>query len=358
MIPKELPLLDLFAALRQAGLPLGVDEYLRLLCAMQRGFGIGDREALRRLCCALWTHSLDEQRLFDYHFQLIFGPSQSSPEQLATASRRPATGQSFATHIPSEGLAREQVTQLRNAAQVAWSLARVSGSETAPSGEGMRVGEFFPVTRRQMKQAWRHLRRPIREGPATELDMEETVKQIGRQGILLMPVLRPPRLNRAALLLLIDQNGSMVPFHGLSRQLIETAQRGGRLGQAGAYYFHNCPTEYLYRDVGQQQPELFDAVLERLRGGHVAVLIVSDAGAARGGFNPERVLLTVAILSRLKQHVRHLAWLNPMPHERWCSTTADLIARFVPMFEMSRRGMDSAIDALRGRIVHAEGRRL
>ena len=356
MIPEELPLLNLFAALRQAGLPLGIDEYLLLLHAMQRGFGIGDHEALRRLCYAVWTHSLDEQRLFDHHFQLIFGPAQSSPEQLATGSRPSATEQPFASHIPSEGLAREQVTQLRNAAQVAWSLARVGRSEIASSGEGTWAGEFFPVTRRQMKQAWRHLRRPIREGPATELDLEETVKQIGRQGMLLMPVLRPPRINRAALLLLIDQDGSMVPFHRLSRQLIETAQRGGRLGQAGAYYFHNCPTEYLYRDVGHQQSMLLDAVLERLRGGHVAVLIVSDAGAARGGFNPDRVLLTAAFLSRLKQQVRHLAWLNPMPHERWRSTTADLIARLVPMFEMSRRGVDSVIDVLRGRTVHVERR--
>ena len=30
--------------------------------------------------------------------------------------------------------------------------------------------EHFPVTKRQMKQSWRFLRRPIREGPPTELD--------------------------------------------------------------------------------------------------------------------------------------------------------------------------------------------
>ena len=57
-----------------------------------------------------------------------------------------------------------------------------------------------------------------------------------------------PRVNKAELLLLIDQDGSMIPFHALSHRLAETALRGGLLGKAGIYYFHNCPIEHLYHD--------------------------------------------------------------------------------------------------------------
>jgi uncharacterized protein with von Willebrand factor type A (vWA) domain len=38
-----------------------------------------------------------------------------------------------------------------------------------PSCE-MALTDYFPVTRRQMKQSWRYLRRPVREGPLEELD--------------------------------------------------------------------------------------------------------------------------------------------------------------------------------------------
>jgi uncharacterized protein len=40
-----------------------------------------------------------------------------------------------------------------------------------------------------MKQSWRYLRRPMREGPPVELDVEATLNQIWLQGILLSLVL-------------------------------------------------------------------------------------------------------------------------------------------------------------------------
>ena len=78
-------------------------------------------------------------------------------------------------------------------------------------------------------------------------------------------------------------------------------------------------------------------------------LIVSDAGAARGGFSPERVERTREWIQHLQQSVPYLAWLNPMPNDSWLHTTAGRIASFVPMFEMNRQGMNAAISFLRGR---------
>jgi uncharacterized protein with von Willebrand factor type A (vWA) domain len=73
------------------------------------------------------------------------------------------------------------------------------------------------------------------------------------------------------------------------------------------------------------------------------VLIFSDAGAARGGYSEERYELTKEFLTKLKQKVRYIAWLNPMPHSRWNKTTAGEIARLLPMFEVSRPGVQDAI---------------
>src|SRR3712207_4155595 len=82
-------LLDLFTALRGAGLVLGVDEYRLALTALQAGFGLSDEMALRRLLSALWVKDQADQRVFDLHFQPLFGLGAAeggSTEQSRTVS--------------------------------------------------------------------------------------------------------------------------------------------------------------------------------------------------------------------------------------------------------------------------------
>jgi hypothetical protein len=257
-----------------------------------------------------------------------------------------------ASELPPEAnpnLASELLRQTKDEIQVAQAVRQLRRQDELPRKRFVLSADYLPVTQRQMKQSWRHLRQMVREGMATELDMEGTVRRIARDGILLHPVMRPPRMNRTELVLLLDQDGSMVPFHALSLRLAETAQRGGRLGQSGIFYFHNCPVDYLYHDAWHQTAEPLLDVLAKFRRDRTVVLIFSDAGAARGGMNVKRVALTIAFLKRLKRYSRHVAWLNPMPKPRWTGTTADEIARYVPMFEGTRQGLDQAIEALRGR---------
>lgn len=212
----------------------------------------------------------------------------------------------------------------------------------------IQITEYPPVTRRQMKQNWRYLRRMLREGVPTELDVEATVERISREGVLLEPAIAPRRINRTKLLLLIDQDGSMIPFKNVSHQLAETAIRGGRLEQTDIYYFHNCPMDYLYQDRYYQMAKKIEDVFTCLNSHYASLLVFSDAGAARGGFNPERLEVTAEFLKQLRQQVRHFAWLNPMPRDHWFGTTADKISQLVPMFELSRQGLYNAIAVLRG----------
>ncbi len=142
--------------------------------------------------------------------------------------------------------------------------------------------DYLPVTQRQMKQSWRYLRRFVRDGVPTELDIEATVRHIAQNGMLLNPILVPPRKNQTELSLLIDQDGSMVAFHSLSDRLVNTAVRGGKLGEAGIYYFHNCPIDYLYHDAKHQQAIPLEQWAGQVTRNRSVVLIFSDAGAARG----------------------------------------------------------------------------
>ncbi|MBW4609634.1 MAG: hypothetical protein KME22_21115 [Hassallia sp. WJT32-NPBG1] len=360
---EELPLLDLFTRLREAGLPLGIDEYRLILEALQKGFGTTNQEALAELCRTLWVKSKDEEHLFNYHFQQVMSVSTKSafaptlPEKSdnsdtkttkPTSQPEPEQVENTPASVPvsSELIEMEDEMQVAEAVQIA-----TSSYDEIAENRFTETDEYFPVTRRQMKQSWRHLRRFVRQGLPTELDVEATIERIGQQGMLLEPVMVPSRVNRTELQLLIDQKGSMVPFHALSQRLADTALRGGRLGKADIYYFHNCPTKYIYRDATRQKAEALSDFLAKLRPECSAVLIFSDAGAARGGYSLERLELTEKFLYQLKQRVRYIAWVNPMATERWFGTTAGEIARLVPMFELSRQGLDSAIDVLRGRQV-------
>jgi len=362
--PDALPLLELFNSLREHGLPLGVEEYMAVLCALQAGFGVGDRRALEQLCCAVWIKAEEEARLFHRLFEQMLAqpvtrpdepsmpelpqPPPETPAGPLPETPRPVPSPTAPTPRPSLTLEMDEPAQvvqaIRRRARDDFEMKRPRFS---------LLTEYFPVTRRQMKQSWRHLRRPVREGPAEELDVTATIERIARQGILLEPVLVPRRSNRAELVLLIDQDGSMVPFHALSRQLVETARRGGRLRRAGVYYFHDYPDGYMYRDSTRLEAQLIPDVLAAI-GERAAVLVVSDAGAARGHFDSERLERTRTFIQQLTQYVRRHAWLNPMPNDRWPGTTAGEIALLVPMFEMSRRGLDAAISALRGLYVYGE----
>ncbi|NEO65001.1 MAG: hypothetical protein F6J98_33235 [Moorea sp. SIO4G2] len=211
------------------------------------------------------------------------------------------------------------------------------------------INNHLPVTYRQMKQGWRYLRHLMGEGVPTELDLEATVEQIGQQGFLLNPVVKPRRINKIELLLLIDQDGSMVPFHHFSQALVDTASRGGRFNQVRVYYFHNCPSDYLYHDPYHLEAVPIEDCLSQLPKTRVVCLIFSDAGAARGQFSSRRRRRTKFFLKELKHYVPPIAWLNPFPRHRWESTTAEEIAKLVPMFEVNRQEFYQAIETLRGR---------
>lgn len=370
MSPDELPLLSLFNRLRDHGLPLGVEEYTSVLRAIQAGFGLESCQAMAHLCCTVWIKSPEEARLFHRLFdQMLVQPIVPRQEPLSPEPVQPPpeTGRDIplpekpTPSIPSTTPASTSPSPLPTLSlkmdepvQVVQAFRR-SGYDDWQMGRPRfsLLTDYFPVTRRQMKQSWRHLRRPVREGPPVELDVRATVEKAGREGMLLEPVLIPRRLNRAELVLLIDQDGSMVPFHALSRQLIETIQRGGRLRQAEVYYFHDYPDDYLYRDPTRLEAQPISEILTIISK-RAVVLILSDAGAARGNFDSERVERTRAFIEQLRQSVRYCAWLNPMPNHRWPDTTAGEVARLVPMFELSRSGLDSAISTLRGQYVYWE----
>ena len=164
------PLLGLFLRLREAGLALGIEEYLLAVRGLQAGFGQPDRPALRRFCAALWVKSADDERIFAAHFDEVLtaaanyeansrppadkleAASEVSPSRTDTDVETAPSGQELPVLLTA--LAR----QVDDEVQAAAAVAHVASGDTEARGARyLLTSDYLPVTKRQMKQGWRFL---------------------------------------------------------------------------------------------------------------------------------------------------------------------------------------------------------
>lgn len=348
--PQEL-VLRAFLRLRSR-FKLGVAEYMAALNAIEGGFGadLADLEDTLKL---LWCHSLVEETQF--------APIWESVQAQVNANKRrkpPFPGlrqtQTPASE-PSEDRAVEPTRSSvepqpeKTSAPALGTLPIQAPDQRSGREDPLTLQAYYPISRRLMAYSWRYLRRPVADGPLDVLDIHATIAQVSRQGFYLAPVYTRRERNDARLLLLLDQNGSMTPFHHFTRDLAETALQESTLlrENVGVFYFQNVPAGSIYQDAYLTEPLALAEVLNTCDSG-TSVLIVSDAGAARGFRAKERVRGTARFLYQLKRSTSLVAWLNPMPKHRWVGSSAEIIANSLEMFQMDNEGLGNAIDVLRG----------
>lgn len=78
---------------------------------------------------------------------------------------------------------------------------------------------------------------------------------------------------------------------------------------------------FLFDNADLLAPQPVNEVLDAHAEG-AAVVLISDAGAARGQYDIYRLLDTVAFVKALKTYTTKYVWLNPLPRERWRKSTA------------------------------------
>lgn len=336
-------LITLFINLRRSGFDLGVGELLAAQRALEGGWGAGDTEALGRMARLLWCHSPDELREFEtvWDSSVAYGAPAKLPELGAEPGRDADERQEGPPDAPPE----EQSDTPE--AEAALATLPISVPELSAGGWGADLQTYWPVSRRFMLYAWRYLRRPVADGPADVMDIYTTVERAARQGFYLSPVFRRRERNDAHLILLVDQGGSMAPFHHLTRDLVRTALHESSIRRVEVFYFHDVWSSDLYQDPHRTLLVPAEAALGECWN-DTSVLVVSDGGAARGRRESGRVRDTAGFLHRLKHYTSLLAWLNPMPVDRWADTSAQTVSHLVPMFQMDPDGFSSAVDVLRG----------
>lgn len=368
------PLLDVFLILRDRNLDLGPLEYIDAVNVLIAGH-VSSRDELIWTLQALWGKSLDDQLAIETLLNQAL-PSRITPDQLAMLTRE-AQKQTAPSELESKSeLQSEPSNSLRSPAEDRSSPpeAPLQGqaveehvefsplerpTETRPvtaPADDMPVLNFpfdlrgeVPGVRRNMRRSWKYFRRMGRSGAAEVLDVAATVERIQRDGVLVTPVMVPRRRNLSRVLVGVDRGGSMVAFEEWTDTLINAGLQSG-VSSFEQFYFRNAPGEIVFQDPLLCKPVKFDELQSELE--DFAVLIVSDAGAARGAFCRQRLRQTQQFLQRITAGYCRLAWLNPVPQTRWHGTTAEFVAMEpnLSMFPMDRRGIDAAMFVLRGRV--------
>jgi uncharacterized protein with von Willebrand factor type A (vWA) domain len=384
MTRADLPkfLWEVTRQLRRRRLQLGVGDYDALRRALTAGFGLSSYEELRRLCVTLWAKSPEEAEIVlaaftrsDLEDWRLPEPTRSEGVAESKPSEAPDRSGHVDDRLPSDNHETEgDSPQTKPITDLA-----TSPPSTGAVDRSLVLVAQYPLTEREIAQAWRRLRRPLRVGPAVEIDIPATIEQRSRHAVATPPVLVPRRRNTAKLLLMIDRYGSMTPFHGYVGHVSRAIRNAGRIDDVREVYYHDLPGSAANRSVLEQVEDPFrpdlDLVLPLIQpmgDGRVyddseltlsrpltaildelvedtATVVISDAGAARQQFDITRLLDTVALLKALYSRVGTIAWLNPVQPENWLHTTAAQVARYVPMYSLTREGLDRAVDTLRGR---------
>jgi len=375
---------ELIKALRRRRFALGVDDIQALRQALRAGFGWSP-DSLRRVCCALWATSSQEQETLTALFEEVLQEMEITwylPLRNTSATAAPADDPTARSEPETKELPlRLRMKFERGADQSTQGLPPIKWDGVVFPARAFTFVPQFPLVYREIVQAWRRLRRPVREGAKTELDLDATVRLRSQAGVPTPVVLVPPRRNRSRLLLLVDRDGSMTPFQQFVDEVCRAIQQAGRLEQVLICYFHDAPLEgadeaalepiakhlfppldavlaqiaplqhgNLYRDPAMLHPlSITELLHNEARGADVA--IISDGGAARKRYDLLRLLDTIAFLKALRPITHRIVWINPMPERYWRhkNNTAGQIARHVPMFPLDRYGLHQAVDVLHGR---------
>ena len=201
---------------------------------------------------------------------------------------------------------------------------------------------------RHMQLALRRLRKFARQGAAEELDIQGTIRETAKQGILDVQLV-PERRNRIKVLMLFDIGGSMDAHIAQCEQLFSAAK--SEFKTLDYFYFHNCLYDYVWKDNKRRSTSRMSTWdLLNTYGRDYRVIVVGDASMAPyeirsvGGsveyMNEEPGELW---LKRLHQHFEKTAWLNPEEKNYWQYTQSiGLIEQIFEkhMYPMTLKGIE------------------
>jgi len=381
-----------FHALKQAGLPVSLKEYLMLLEGLEAGVtqrNIDDFYFLSRACLVKDERNLDR---FDRVFGEVFKGIVTLPEGVEQAEI-PEEWLRLLSELHLSDEDKKRIEELGGWEKIMETLKkrleeqkeRHSGGNkwigtggTSPYGAygynpaGIRIGqkesrhrraikvwdkrEFkdlddkVEIGTRNIKVALRRLRSFARTGAAEELDLSGTIRGTAEKGYLDIHML-PERRNAVKVLMFFDVGGSM-DWHIKGVEELFSAART-EFKHLEYYYFHNCIHEALWKSNARRRTDITPTwdVLHTYPADYKVVFVgdasmspyeLSHAGGAVEHMNPEPGALW---LRRVIETWPHAVWLNPVPEHQWGYTQSIAMIRDIMggrMYPLTLEGLDRA----------------
>ena len=215
---------------------------------------------------------------------------------------------------------------------------------------------------RSFQMAFRKLRQYSSrvDGQERVLDVDKTVDETCDNGGLLSLAYEKPRKNTVKVLLLIDSEGSMLPYSRLCNRLFQAVSRSNHFKDLKIYYFYNAIYDQLYTTPHCKLRDSVETtwVFNRLDSDY-KVIFVGDAAMAPselyrpggnaiiGLFNRETGM---EWFQKFKKRFKKQIWLNPIEKSSWeytyGSRTIHDIGEVFPMFELTLDGLEKGIKKL------------
>jgi uncharacterized protein len=392
--------LQFFYLLRARGLPVTINEWMTLIEAMDKGLAGSSLTGFYHLCKSILVKSETEYDKFDAvfaeYFRGVETPEDLPPEFWKWLSEDARVRDLNDRTVMDDFLLeldelvkrfRERMEEQKERHDGGNYWIGTGGTSTmGHSGyneRGIRAGgesrhksavqvagerhfkdfrEDTILDIRQFQVAFRKLRQysSRMEGDRTVLDIDKTVEETSDSGGMLKIVFDKPRKNTVKLLLLIDSDGSMMPYSQLCNRLFQAASKSNHFKDFKVYYFHNCIYDYLYTTPLCRRGDWVDTnwVLGNLSSEY-KVIFVGDAAMApfelfrRGGnnviglFNEEP---GIDWLRKFKRRYKKQIWLNPIEARYWDNLygreTLQEIGEIFPMFELTLDGLERGIKKL------------
>jgi len=386
---------DFFYKLRDAHLPVSLREYLTLLEAMDRGladYNVEHFYYLSRSCLVKDETNLDKfDRVFSEVFKglesLADAETHDIPEEwlrklaekfLCEEEKREIEALGGWDKLMETLKKRLEEQKKRHQGGSKW----IGTAGTSPFGawgynpEGVRIGqnesghqravkvwdkrEFknlddsVEIGTRNIKVALRRLRKFARQGAATELDIDDTIRSTAKQGWLDVKMV-PERHNAVKILLFLDVGGSMDPHVRVMEELFSAART--EFKHLEYFYFHNFLYERVWKDNSRRHKDVVNVwdVLHTY-GSDYKVIFVGDAsmspyevvypGGSVEHWNEEA---GVVWLERVLNIYARAVWINPIPEKWWGNTqSVRMISQLMRerMYPLSLDGLDRAIKEL------------
>lgn len=237
-----------------------------------------------------------------------------------------------------------------------------SALQVASDREFRDFREDSALDDRQFQMAFRRLRQfsALEDGPKTELELDETIRETCDNAGNLKLVFGRPRRNTVKLMLLFDSGGSMWEYAQLSGKLFQAVSKSSHFKDLKTYYFHNCFYERLYNTPVCSEKDSIetDWVLSNLKSEY-KVIVVGDAsmapfeltspGGSRNYYHFNQ-LPGIDWIKQFAHRYEKMIWLNPLSTSNWeqgyGSQTIRYIKDAVPMYHLSVSGLEAGLKYL------------